>query len=325
MEKDALYTLSSNKAPLCRLAPMAGISNTPFRLICKKLGSSLTTSEEISSQGLVRNHRRTWELMGYLEEERPIAMQLLGNEVSVLTEAAKILEQKGVDIVDLNMGCPVTKIVKTGAGSALMKDPKKCAQIFRSIKKAITIPFTIKIRGGWDHQHINAPEIAKIAQAEGVDAITVHPRTRSQQFSGLAPWEIIHQVVQAVDIPVTGNGDVKNLAQAQKMQKLTGCTSVMIGRGALGQPWIFSSDFEKLNHKEKHEKKYSIIREHFALIEKYLNQKFALIQMKKHLAWYIRSMRGAAQARGKVFSLQSTLKVYDFLQETWQKGEEILH
>ena len=326
MEKNSpLYMLSSKDGPLCRLAPMAGISNIPFRLTCKKLGSFLTTSEEISSQGLVRRHQRTWELAKYLEEERPIAMQLLGNEAPILTEAAKILEEEGADMVDLNMGCPVAKIVKTGAGSALMKEPLKCAQIFRSIRKAISIPFTIKIRGGWDVEHVNAPEIAKIAESEGVDAITVHPRTRSQQFSGLAPWEIISQVVQTVRIPVTGNGDVKNLAQAKEMQKITSCTNVMIGRGALGQPWLFSSDFEKLSLKEKHQKKYSIIREHFALIEEQLNPKIAPIQMKKHLAWYIRSMRGAAQARSQVFSLRSNEEVYDFLDKTWERGAEVLH
>ncbi|MGZ3658414.1 MAG: tRNA dihydrouridine synthase, partial [Bdellovibrionota bacterium] len=171
----------------CRLAPMAGVSNTPFRLLCKELGSSLTTSEEISAKALVHGNQKTFDMAAYLPEEQPIAMQLFGGEAESLAEAARILEDRGADIIDLNMGCPVPKITKTGAGSALMQDEKKAAEVFRAIRKAIQVPFTIKIRGGWDDHTVNAPEISRIAESEGVDAIAVHPRTRSQQYTGKAP------------------------------------------------------------------------------------------------------------------------------------------
>lgn len=303
---------------LCRLAPMAGISNIPYRLICKELGSSLTTSEEISSSGLVYNHQRTIDIADYLPEERPIAMQIVGAEPKQLAEAAKILQDRGADIIDLNMGCPVPKITKTGAGSALMREPENAALVLRTIRQAIHVPFTIKIRGGWDDSTINAPEIAHIAESEGVDAICVHPRTRSQQYSGMAPWQVIRRVVEAVKIPVTGNGDVKSYADAHRMRLETGCQSVMIGRGALGRPWVFDPEFETLSPEAKHAYKLKIIRRHFDLIEKYSTRPtFAEIQMKKHLAWYTNGMQGAAKARQAIFSLQGISVIRNFLEDYW--------
>ena len=230
---------------------MASISNTPFRLLCQEQGSSLTTTEEISATALVYNSEKTWDIASYLPEEKPIAMQLFGSEPPILAQAAKMLQDHGADIVDLNMGCPVPKITKTGAGSALMRDPMAAAKVFRSMRQAIQIPLTIKIRGGWDDHSINAPEIARIAEAEGVNAIAIHPRTRSQQYTGMAPWEIIRQVVEAVKIPVTGNGDVKSWADAERMLAETGCATVMIGRGALGAPWIFNPHFPLLSPTEQ--------------------------------------------------------------------------
>lgn len=307
---------------LCRLAPMAGISNIPFRLICKELGSSLTTSEEISAPGLIHNHRRTFEIADYLPEEKPIAMQLVGAKPEELAEAAKILEDKGADIVDLNMGCPVQKIIKTGAGSALMRDPERAVEVFRAIRKAIQIPFTIKIRGGWDISCVNAPEIAKIAESEGIDSIAVHPRTRSQQYSGLAPWEIIKLVVEAVNIPVTGNGDVKSYEDAARMQAETGCVSVMIGRGALGRPWVFDREFETLSEPEQHQYKLRVIQRHFALIEEHMNERFSLVQMKKHAAWYTTGLKGAAKVRNTVFQLRTADEVKDFIFNYWVNSSE---
>ncbi len=307
---------------LCRLAPMAGISNIPFRIICKELGSSLTTSEEISAPGLIHNHRRTFEIANYLPEEKPIAMQLVGAKPHELAKAAKILQDRGADIIDLNMGCPVQKIIKTGAGSALMREPERALEVFRAIRKVIAIPFTIKIRGGWDIHQVNAPEIARLAEAEGIDSIAIHPRTRSQQYSGFAPWEIIKLVVKAVNIPVTGNGDVKSYADAARMQAETGCTSVMIGRGALGKPWVFDREFEQLSEKEQHEYKLRVIRRHFALIEEHMNERFSLVQMKKHAAWYTTGLKNAAKVRNTVFQLQSANEVKDYIFSYWANSSE---
>src|SRR2546422_620642 len=195
-----------------RLAPMAGVTNAPFRLVCREAGAGLLTSEEIDARALVEGNARTQAIAHYLPEERPIAFQLLGGDPDVLAEAARRLAATGADGIDLNMGCPVSKIVAKGQGAALMRDPLRAAVIFRTLRKAVDVPFTIKIRSGWDERTVNAVEIARIAEGEGVDAITVHPRTRSQQYTGRAPWAIIREVVAAVSVPVVGNGDVPGRA-----------------------------------------------------------------------------------------------------------------
>ncbi|HEY8278231.1 MAG TPA: tRNA dihydrouridine synthase DusB [Bdellovibrionota bacterium] len=305
----------------CRLAPMAGVSNIPFRLICKELGSSLTTSEEISAKALVHGNQKTRDLAGYLPEEKPIAMQIFGGEAEVLAEAAKILEANGADIIDLNMGCPVPKITKTGAGSALMRDEKVAAEVFKAIRSAIQIPFTIKIRGGWDDHTVNAPVIAKIAENEGVNAIAVHPRTRSQQYTGKAPWEIIKLVVDTVKIPVTGNGDVKNFADARRMMEETGCKTVMIGRGALGKPWVFDPEFEQLSASAQHAYKFKVIERHLDLIETHMPERFALVQAKKHLAWYIAGVKGSAKGRATVFTFEEIRGLRNWFKEYWPEAE----
>ncbi len=296
---------------------MAGVSNVPFRLICKELGSSLTTSEEISAKALVHGNERTVALAGYLPEEKPIAIQIFGGEADVLAQAARILEERGADILDLNMGCPVPKITKTGAGSALMRDEQKAAEVFRAIRKAIQIPFTIKIRGGWDDHTINAPEIARIAELEGVDGIAVHPRTRSQQYTGKAPWDIIRQVVNTVKIPVTGNGDVRSYADAHRMMAETGCATVMIGRGALGRPWVFDPEFENLAPLTQHEYKFRVIQRHLDLIEAHMPARLAPVQMKKHLAWYIAGTKDSAKARACVFTFEEAKPLRAWFAEYW--------
>src|SRR5438067_122220 len=222
-----------------RLAPMAAVTNAPFRLVARECGAGRLTSEEIDARGLVEGSARTAELASFLPEEHPIALQLLGGDPDVLAEAARRLEAAGADAIDLNMGCPVAKIVAKGQGSALMRDPLGAAVVLRTLRKAVAGAFTIKIRGGWDDCSVNAPEIARLAESEGVDAVTVHPRTRSQQYTGRAPWDVIAAVVVAVRIPVVGNGDVRSVDDARAMRAATGCAAVMIGRGALGRPWIF--------------------------------------------------------------------------------------
>src|SRR5438034_9066149 len=200
-----------------RLAPMAAVTNTPFRLVCRECGAGPLTNEEIDARALLQGSAGTAELTRFLPEERPISLQLLGNDPDVLAEAARRLEATGADGIDLNMGCPVAKIVSKGQGAALMRDPLGAAVVFRTMRKAVRGAFPTKIRGGWDDRTINAPEIARLAEAEGVDGVTVHPRTRSQQYTGRAPWDVIADVVDAVRIPVVGNGDVSSVDDARAM------------------------------------------------------------------------------------------------------------
>jgi tRNA-dihydrouridine synthase B len=294
-----------------RLAPMAGVTNAPFRLICREAGAGRLTSEEIDARALVMGNAKTETLARYLPEERPLFMQLLGNDADVLAEAARRLEAAGADGIDLNMGCPVAKIVAKGQGSALMRDPLGAAVIFRTLRKAVSVPVTIKIRGGWDDHALNAVEIARFAEAEGVDAITVHPRTRSQQFTGRAPWEIIAAVVAAVRLPVTGNGDVRSVDDARVMVRATGCAAVMIGRGALGRPWVFSG------HEVARDERAAVIRRHAALIRDLLPERLALVQLKKHLAWYSEGLPNAARTRPALFSARTADEVCTLFWTLW--------
>ena len=295
-----------------RLAPMAGVTNAPFRLVCRECGAGPLTSEEIDAYAYVRDNGKTELLTRYLPEERPLAMQLLGADPDMLAEAARRLEAAGADGVDLNMGCPVRKIVSKGQGSALMRDPLAAAVIFRTLRKAVSrVPFTIKIRGGWDEHTVNAVEIARLAESEGVDAITVHPRTRSQQFTGQAPWDVIASVVAAVRVPVTGNGDVRSVEDARAMVAATGCAAVMIGRGALGTPWIFRGA------PVDREARAAIIRRHVDLVEAHLPERVALVQLKKHLAWYSSGLPGSAAVRPRLFGATSAAEVCERFWALW--------
>jgi nifR3 family TIM-barrel protein len=299
---------------MMRLAPMAGVTNAPFRLIARECGSGPVTSEEIDARALLHDNQHTREIARYLPDERPVAMQLLGADGDVLAEAARRLEAAGADAIDLNMGCPVAKIVAKGQGAALMRDPARAAVIFRVVRTAIRIPLTVKIRGGWDDRSLNAVEIARIAETEGVDGVTVHPRTRSQQFTGRAPWEIIAAVVDAVRIPVTGNGDVRSRNDAAAMLGATGCADVMIGRGALGAPWIFASA------PPTREERAGVIRRHCELISALLSERSALVQLKKHLAWYADGLPFAAQGRSRVFQAPDAERVMEVFWTLWNSG-----
>jgi len=290
---------------------MAGVTNAPFRLVARECGAGLLTSEEIDARALVRDNARTVALTAYLPEERPLVMQLLGEDPDLLAEAARRLEAAGADGIDLNMGCPVPKVVAKGQGSALMRDPLRAAVIFRTLRKAVAGPFTIKVRGGWDDRTVNAPEIARIAEGEGVDAVTVHPRTRAQQYTGRAPWDVIAEVVAAVRVPVTGNGDVRSQADAAAMVAATGCAAVMIGRGALGRPWIFRGA------EVTRDERAAVIRRHCALIEAHLPERPALVQLKKHLAWYSDGLPFAARTRPAIFGAATPAEVYDLFWPLW--------
>ena len=320
--------------PELRLAPMAGVTNAPFRLVARECGAGLLTSEEIDARALLAGNAHTAVLARHLPAEHPIALQLLGSDPDVLAEAARRVEASGADAVDLNMGCPVAKIVAKGQGAALMRDPLGAALIFRAMRKAIQRPLTIKIRGGWDGGALNAPEIARVAESEGVDAITVHPRTRSQQFSGQAPWEIIAGVVDAVSIPVTGNGDVRTRADATAMARATGCAAVMIGRGALGKPWVFCEADPHLSQATHADRGLAdpatnspglanpatIIRRHCELIEAHLPPRLALLQLKKHLAWYAQGWPFAARLRGEIFGAPDAPSVRRIFWDGWHIG-----
>jgi len=293
---------------------MAGVTNAPFRLLARECGAGVLTNEEIDARALLANNAHTREIARHLPEERPLAMQLLGADPDVLAEAARRLEASGADAIDLNMGCPVAKIVAKGQGAALMRDPWRAAVVFRSLRKAVTVPLTIKIRGGWDDHTVNAAEIARLAEDEGVDAITVHPRTRSQQFSGRAPWDVIAEAVATVAIPVVGNGDVRSRDEALAMHHATGCAAVMIGRGALGAPWVFCpappSEAEKAR----------IIRRHCALIETHLSERTALLQVKKHLSWYSSGRPFGARLRPALFATTSADAAQALFWQHWHES-----
>ncbi|HKW96052.1 MAG TPA: tRNA dihydrouridine synthase DusB [Methylomirabilota bacterium] len=307
---------------LARLAPMAGITNAPFRLIARECGSGLTTSEEMDAAALLTGHPYADAITAYYPEERPLAMQLLGKDPELLARAAERCETLGADIVDLNMGCPMPKITGKGKGAALMRDVAATALILRALRKAVSVPLTVKIRGGWDDEHLNAVEVAQMAEAEGVDAITVHPRTRSQRHTGRAPWTIIQEVVETVSVPVTGNGDVRSMPEARRMAAETGCGSVMIGRGALGRPWIFDEAFDALSPEGQRDYKARVIARHVALIREHFREKYALVQMKKHLAWYTEGLGHASECRTRIFQTRTPEEVWDVFQTYWDQTHE---
>jgi nifR3 family TIM-barrel protein len=297
---------------------MAGISNAAYRMVARECGSALTTSEEIDATGLTRKNTKTrYDIAKYLPEEKPIALQILGSNAETLVPGSQWLQDQGADIIDLNMGCPVQKITKTGRGSAMMKDVVKTAKILEAMRAVITVPFTIKIRSGWDEEHLNAVEVAKMAEDVGVDAITVHPRTRTQQFTGLSKWDMITQVVDAVNIPITGNGDVKSMADARRMAAETGVESVMIGRGAMGKPWVFDESFEDLSDQEKYEYQTRVVNRHTELIVELFPENVGLIQMQKHLSWYAGGRDRVRAFRVELFGANSYEETRDVFDRYW--------
>ncbi len=285
---------------------MASFTNAPFRRIAVRCGSGFTTNEEIDAEALLAGNAWAAESAHTDLDDGVVAMQLLGNSTETLVPAAARLVEAGADIIDINMGCPVPKIVHRGKGAALMRDVAATARILAAVRAAIDVPLTIKIRGGWDECQPNAVEVARMAEDVGVDAITVHPRTRSQRFGGQAPWDVIADVVAAVTIPVTGNGDVTSLAEARAMMDATGCAGVMVGRAALGRPWLFDEAYERLDGAGRADYEASVIAEHMDLIEDSFAPRLALLQMKKHLAQYGAGREDARALRAELFAQPST-------------------
>ena len=301
------------------LAPLAGITNLPFRLLAKASGCGLVCSEMISANGLVHRSSKTHELLQSRIEEKPLSVQIFGSDPYVMAEAAAIVEASGADLLDINLGCAVKKVLKTGAGAALMKTPKKAEKIFLAVRKAISIPLTIKIRAGWDKSGNEAFAIAKVAEAGGVDGIAVHPRLATQGFGGKADWSLITAIKNSVSIPVIGNGDIVTPEDVLNMKKKTGCDAVMIGRAAIGNPWLFSQVASLMNGKESVPPDLS---ERFDAMTKYLNisiecfgEKRACRMMRSHLGWFVKGLRYSSRFRESIKKLSTEREALSLIGE----------
>ena len=287
------------------LAPMAGVTDLPFRILCKEMGCGLVYSEMVSAKGILYDNKNTTELLEIDPKERPVAVQLFGSDPEILGAMAKKIEQYPIDIIDVNMGCPAPKIVKNGEGSCLMKTPELVGKIVKSLVESQSKPVTIKFRKGFDDDHVNAVEIAKIAEANGASAVAVHGRTREQYYSGKADWDIIKQVKAAVNIPVIGNGDVFTPQDAKNLLEHTGCDAIMVGRGAQGNPWIFKRILHYLQTGEllpepTAEDRVEKALRHAQMLIDYKGEYIGVREMRKHMAWYMKGMPGAAELRGKL-------------------------
>jgi putative TIM-barrel protein, nifR3 family len=293
---------------LC-LGPMAGVSDLPFRRLCKEMGASLLVTEMVSAKAIYFKNKNTEPIMKIDKDEHPVALQLFGSDPDIIALIAAQIENRDFDIFDFNMGCPVPKIVNNGEGSALMKNPKLVEEILSKLVKSVKKPVTLKIRKGFSEDNINAVEIAKIAEASGVSAIAVHARTREQYYSGKADWSIIKAVKSAVDIPVIGNGDVTDGKSAEEMYEYTGCDGIMIARAARGNPWIFREirDYfcSKTVEKPAKGEVIDMILKHCRLQMEYDDEIMAVRKMRKHVAWYTHGMKGSSALRDRVNHIES--------------------
>jgi tRNA-dihydrouridine synthase B len=286
------------------LAPLAGISNLPFRLLAKEAGCALVCSEMVSAHGLVKKSQKTERLMDSLPEEKPLSVQIFGSDPDIMAEAAELVESFGADIVDINFGCSVRKIVKNGSGVALMKAPKSAEVLIKSVRNAVRIPLTIKLRTGWNPTGDQAFEISEIAEACGVDAIAIHPRTATQAFSGRADWSIIATLKKRVRIPVIGNGDIFNAHDAINMLAQTHCDAVMIGRTAIGNPFIFPQVLARIRGEEEPEadldQRFEIMTRYLQESVKYFGEEIACRMMRSRLCWFAKGLRNSRQFRKSI-------------------------
>ena len=302
------------------LAPMAGVSDLPFRLLCREQGAGLVCMEMVSAKAIAYHNKNTEKLMETREQERPVSLQLFGSEPDLMAEIAAQIEERPFDILDINMGCPVPKIVGNGEGSALMKNPRLIEEIITKVSRAIKKPLTVKFRKGFDDDHVNAVEIAKIAEASGAAAVAIHGRTREQYYSGKADWEIIRQVKEAVSIPVIGNGDVDSPEKARALLDATGCDGVMVGRAARGNPWIFHRVSEylktgKLPDKPSREEVKAMMLRHARMQVEHKGDYTGIREMRKHISWYTTGLPGSAKLRGRINSVESLEEMEALLQE----------
>ncbi len=299
------------------LAPMAGVTDLPFRLLCKEQGAGLLCMEMVSAKAIYFGNKNTEKLLAIDDRELPVSLQLFGSDADIISEMARRIEERPFSILDINMGCPVPKVTNNGEGSALMKDPKLVEQIVSKTVKAIKKPVTVKIRKGFDESHVNAVEIARIAEASGAAAVTVHGRTREQYYSGRADWDIIRQVKEAVRIPVIGNGDVDTPEAAMDMLLQTGCDGVMIGRGAQGNPWIFRQILRWMETGEKEvptkEQVKEMILRHARLLTEHKGVYTGIREMRKHVAWYTAGYPHSSKLRAKVNEIESLEQLEDLI------------
>ena len=305
------------------LAPMAGVCDQPFRLLCKEQGFDILYSEMVSAKAIFYKNKNTKPLLAMDDREKPFGLQLFGSDPVIMAEMAKRIEGNGYSFIDVNMGCPVPKVVNNGEGSALMKDPVLVGRIVEAMAQAINIPLTVKIRSGFDSEHINAPEIARVAQESGAAAVAVHGRTRQQYYQGHADWGVIADVKRAVSIPVIGNGDINIPQDIIDMRKQTDCDGFMIGRGARGNPWIFRDMKYYYEHgslparPSAGEIKDMILR-HARLMVEFKGEYIGIHEMRKHVAWYSVGMYDSARLRGRV----NEVETYSELEELLDKWEE---
>ena len=302
------------------LAPMAGVCNSAYRKICKEMGAALVCAEMVSDKGMIYNSKKTKGMLYFEENERPISQQIFGNSKETFVEAAKMVyDIMKPDIIDINMGCPVPKVaIRSQAGSALLKNPDLIYNIVSSVVKAVPVPVTVKIRSGWDSNSINAVEIAKIVESAGASAITVHPRTRSQLYSGKADLEIIKQVKENVTIPVIGNGDIVDIESAKHMLEYTKCDAIMIGRGVLGNPWLIKEidtylKTGKMIDKPSFEERIDMCYHHLDYLLKIKNETVAVLEMRSHIAWYIKGMPYHKEIKNLIFKAKTKEEIAEIL------------
>jgi nifR3 family TIM-barrel protein len=304
------------------LAPMAGISNTSYRKIIKKMGAGLIYAEMVSTNAITYGNEKTYSLLKMDESERPIVQQIFGSDIKTFVTAAKLIEKTmHPDIIDINMGCPVPKVaVRAQAGSALLKNPQKIGEIVKAVVESVSVPITVKIRSGWDEKSINAVEVAKICEKNGASAIAIHARTRSEGYSGKANWDIIKEVKENVNIPVIGNGDITSPKLAKKMLDETGCDAVMIGRGALGNPWIFKSCLEylksgKIIAEPSNIEKIEMIKEHYNLLKEDKNEHIALLEIRTHALYYLKGMPESKIYKERICKTKNKEELFNILKE----------
>jgi tRNA-dihydrouridine synthase B len=302
------------------LAPMTGISDFPFRVLCRRLGAAATFTEMVSAEGIVRRSPRSLELLWSDGSDRPLWVQIFGSSPGVMAEAARICQEEGADMVDINMGCPVPKVVKTGGGAALMRDLKLAAKVVREVRRRITVPLTVKMRSGWDSTDSCFLELGRIAQEEGADALILHARSRNEPYSVRAKWHLIRALVEVCSVPVIGNGDVGSIWDAQRMMELTGAKGAMIGRAAVGNPWVFSKvkgDKRGLSHGNPLccEEFWEVVDLHLKMIQIRYSEGKGLSVAKFHLSKYLKGFTGASQMRRQVQEAKNWRELVDLLKD----------